>query len=173
LTVLKAALNHAFQEGRVSADEPWRKVKPFREVDSAMIRYLSADECRRLVNACSADFQALVRGPLATGCRYGELTRMTNSDFNFEARTVTVRRSKAGKVRHVTQARGRSDDAQAGHATVYQLLTRLDPFDLHCVEGVPHASASSASKLGSPSNGAPTGLKRRGARWDIVTPPYL
>jgi impB/mucB/samB family len=35
LTVLKAALNHAFHEGRVAADEPWRKVRPFREVDSA------------------------------------------------------------------------------------------------------------------------------------------
>ena len=104
LTVLKAALNHAFHERRVSSDEPWRKVKPFREVDSAVIRYLTADECRRLVNACRADFRALVRGALATGCRYGELTRMTASNFDFEARTVTIRRSKAGKVRHVALA---------------------------------------------------------------------
>ncbi len=33
LTVLKAALNHAFREGHIAADEAWRKVKPFREVD--------------------------------------------------------------------------------------------------------------------------------------------
>jgi integrase len=104
LTVLKAALNHAFHEGRAFADEPWRKVKPFREVDSAVIRYLNADECQRLVNACPADFRALVQGALATGCRYGELTRTTTSDFNFEARTVTIRRSKAGKVRHIALA---------------------------------------------------------------------
>jgi integrase len=104
LTVLKAALNHAFHEGRAFADEPWRKVKPFREVDSAVIRYLNADECQRLVNACPADFRALVQGAVATGCRYGELTRTTTSDFNFEARTVTIRRSKAGKVRHIALA---------------------------------------------------------------------
>jgi integrase len=104
LTVLKAALNYAFHEGRVSADEPWRKVKPFREVDSAVIRYLNADECWRLVNACQTDFRALVQGALATGCRYGELTRMTASDFNSEAGTVTIRRSKAGKARHVALA---------------------------------------------------------------------
>ena len=104
LTVLKAALNHAFHEGRIAADEPWRKVKPFREVDSAVIQYLSAEECRRLVNACPADFRALVQGALATGCRYGELTRMKASDFDSEAGTITIRRSKAGKVRHVALA---------------------------------------------------------------------
>jgi len=104
LTVLKAALNHAFHEGRVAADEPWRKVRSFREVDSAVIRYLSADECRRLVNACPPDFRALVQGALATGCRYGELTWMVAADFNAEAGTVTIRLSKAGKVRHVALA---------------------------------------------------------------------
>ena len=104
LIVLKAALNHAFHEGKVAADDPWRKVKPFREADSAVVRYLSADECRRIINACPADFRAIVQGALATGCRYGELTRMVASDFNAEAGTVSVRLSKAGKVRHVALA---------------------------------------------------------------------
>ncbi len=98
LTVLKAALNHAFQEGRVSAEEPWRKVKPFREVDSAVIRYLSADECWRLVNACSADFRALVRGALATGCRYGELTRLRYEDFHLEGEDGHGPTLKGGQV---------------------------------------------------------------------------
>lgn len=104
LTVLKAALNHAFHEGKVAADEPWRKVKPFREADCAVVRYLNADECRRIVNACPADFRAIVQGALATGCRYGELCRMVASDFNAEAGTVSVRLSKAGKVRHIALA---------------------------------------------------------------------
>jgi hypothetical protein len=30
LTVLKAALNRAFHDGRIASDEAWRKVKPFR-----------------------------------------------------------------------------------------------------------------------------------------------
>jgi integrase len=104
LTVLKAALNYAFHEGKVAADEPWRKVKPFREADAAVIRYLSADECRRIVNACPSDFRAIVQGALTTGCRYGELCRMVTSDFNVESGTVTVRKSKAAKVRHVALA---------------------------------------------------------------------
>lgn len=104
LTVLKAALNHAFHEGKVASDEPWRKVKPFREANSAVIRYLSTDECRRIVNACPTDFRAIVQVALTTGCRYGELCRMAVSDFNAYAGTVTVRLSKAGKVRHVALA---------------------------------------------------------------------
>ena len=44
LTVLKAALNHAFHEGRIASDEAWRKVKPFREADAAVVRFLSDDE---------------------------------------------------------------------------------------------------------------------------------
>jgi integrase len=104
LTILKAALNHAFHEGRASADEAWRKVKPFREADSAVVHYLKADECKRLVNACDPAFRDLVRGALATGCRYGELVRLRAADFNAEAGTITVRLSKAGKPRHVVLA---------------------------------------------------------------------
>jgi integrase len=101
LNILKAALNHAFHEGQVASDDAWRRVKPFREADAAVVHFLSADECRRLVNTCESAFRNLVKGALLTGCRYGELTRMQISDFNGEAGTITVRESKAGKPRHV------------------------------------------------------------------------
>jgi integrase len=101
LTVLKAALNHAFHEGRAAADEAWRKVKPYREVDAPAVRFLSTPECARLVNACSPIFRDLVRGALLTGCRDSELTRMRAADFNPRAGALTVRFSKAGKARHV------------------------------------------------------------------------
>ena len=54
LTVLKAALNHAFHEGRIGADDAWRKVKPFREADTPVVHFLSDDECRRIVNGSEA-----------------------------------------------------------------------------------------------------------------------
>jgi integrase len=101
LTILKAALNHAFHEGRAAADEAWRKVKPYREVDAPLVRFLSTPECARLVNACSPIFRDLVRGALLTGCRYSELTRMRAVDFNPRASALTVRFSKAGKARHI------------------------------------------------------------------------
>lgn len=101
LTILKAALNYAYHEGHTTSDERWRKVKPFREVDTAVVHYLSPSECVRLVNTCPPDFRALVRGALVTGCRYGELTRLKVADYHPEVGTVSVRTSKAGKPRHV------------------------------------------------------------------------
>lgn len=109
LTVLKAALNHAFHESRVASDEGWRKVKPFRETDAPIVHFMSEDECRRIVNACDGAFRDLVRAALLTGCRYGELARMRASDFNAEAGTITVQVSKAGKPRHVAL----TDEGQA------------------------------------------------------------
>jgi integrase len=103
LTMLKAALNRAFQAGRVASDQAWRRVKPFGKVDEAVVRYLTEDEARRLVNACSEDFRRLVQAALLTGCRYSELTRLRASAFNPDAGTVAIRLSK-GKVRHVTLA---------------------------------------------------------------------
>jgi integrase len=101
LTVLKAALNHAWKSGHVASDDAWRRVKPFRAVETARVRYLSEAECVRLVNACEPAFRNLVRGALLTGCRYSELTTMHVADFNADAGVVTVRQSKAGTSRHV------------------------------------------------------------------------
>jgi hypothetical protein len=41
--MLKAALNRGFYADRVSSDTAWRKVKPFKRVDEAVVRYLNAD----------------------------------------------------------------------------------------------------------------------------------
>lgn len=101
LTILKAALNMAWREKKVSSDEAWRRVESFKDVDAARVRYLSIAEARRLVNACAPDFRRLVRGALETGARYGELTRLVVNDFNPDSGTIAVRRSKSSKPRHV------------------------------------------------------------------------
>jgi integrase len=101
LTMLKAALNRAFQAGRVASDQAWRRVKPFAKVDEAVVRYLTAEEARRLVHACDDRFRRLVQAALLTGCRYSELTRLRASAFNLDSGTIAIRLSK-GKVRHVT-----------------------------------------------------------------------
>ena len=100
LTMLKAALNRAFQAGRTSSDSAWRKVKPFRRVDEAVVRYLSVAEARRLVRACPEDFRKMVQAALLTGCRYSELARLKCSNFNHDSGTLAIRLSK-GKIRHV------------------------------------------------------------------------
>ena len=83
------------------SDSAWRRVEPFEGVESARIRYLQMAEATRLINASEPDFRRLVRGALETGARYGELCALTVSDFNADSGTVTIRQSKANKVRHV------------------------------------------------------------------------
>lgn len=109
LTVLKAALNYACKSHHAASDSAWRHVRSFKAVDTARIRYLTGDECVRLVNACEPAFRNLVRGALLTGCRYSELTSMNVSDFDPDAGIVTVSTSKAGKPRHVVL----TDEGQA------------------------------------------------------------
>ncbi len=101
LTILKAALNHAWREGKVPTDDAWRRVRAFREADAARVRYLTIDEAKRLMNACEPDFRALVHGALVTGARYGELAALEVHDYNPDAHTVHIRRSKTGKARHI------------------------------------------------------------------------
>jgi integrase len=102
LTTLKAALNHAFDEGLVKNNNAWgRRLKPFLNVDVARIRYLTVDEAQRLINASEPEFRPLVQAALETGCRYSELARLVVHDFNMDAGTVTIAKSKSGKPRHV------------------------------------------------------------------------
>lgn len=101
LTILRAALNQGFREGKVASDVPWRTVQPFREVDSPRLRYFTKDEVTRLINAAQGNFRDLVKAAIFTGCRYGELTRLRASDFNPDSGTVFVGQSKSGKARHV------------------------------------------------------------------------
>ena len=95
LTMLKAALNHAFDEGHVNNRDAWgRKLKPFRDVEVARVRYLTR-EAQRLINAADMEFRPLVRAALETGCRYSELARLEMQDFNPDAATIAIRKSKA------------------------------------------------------------------------------
>lgn len=99
LAYLKAALNHAWREKKVAANDEWSRVQPFHGVDIARARYLTPAECKRLLNACEGDFRSLVHAALLTGARYGELARLRVADFT-AADTLHIRRSKANKDRH-------------------------------------------------------------------------
>lgn len=101
LTILKAALNFAFSNGKVGTDQAWRRCKPFPGVDLPKISYLSTPEARRLVNACEPDFRVLVHGALLTGCRYGELTALRVADVDPIGGRVFVAFSKSGRPRHI------------------------------------------------------------------------
>jgi integrase len=100
-TTLRAALNHAFAEGKVETDIAWRKVKPFKAVDAARVRYLTLAEAKRLINASEPDFRLLAQAALMTGARYGTLTQLIVADFNPDAGTVAIRTSRKSNPYHV------------------------------------------------------------------------
>lgn len=101
LTVLKAILNKAYDDDKVSTNHAWKKVKPFNSVDEPIVRFLQPSEATRLINACPPDFKALINAALMTGARYSELTAMTVADFSQQGESVFIRPSKSGKGRHI------------------------------------------------------------------------
>jgi integrase len=129
LTTVKAALNRSYLAGKVASDAAWARVERFAGVDVARVRNLSVAEATRLLNACTAEFRPIVQAALQTGCRYGELTRLQAHDFNPEAGTVAVRKSKSGKPRHVVltdEGVALFKELVAGKAGNALILPRLD-----------------------------------------------
>ena len=101
LGVLRAMLNFTFREGNAPSDAEWKRVEKFGDVEAARLRYLSPEEATRLSNACDPDFRPLLQAGLLTGCRYGELCRLEVRDYDSNAGSIHVRKSKSHKPRFV------------------------------------------------------------------------
>jgi integrase len=92
--MLFRALNRAYEHGHVASDQAWRRVKPFKGVTKARLRYLTMAEAKRLINAVGSEFRPLLQAALLTGGRYGSLGQLTASDFNPDAGTLRLRTRK-------------------------------------------------------------------------------
>jgi integrase len=98
---LKACLNHAHEQHKVPSDIAWRRLKKFKGVDAARVRWLTEAEAKRLRNACPVPFRRLVEAALLTGMREGELLALRVRDIDLRSGTVLVAASKAGTHRRV------------------------------------------------------------------------
>jgi integrase len=90
LTLLKAALNHVFHDGKIESNRTWSRVKPFKGVETSRVDYLTQAEAGRLINACDPDFRPLVIAGLQSGARYGQIAGLRVRDFNPDAGTLHV-----------------------------------------------------------------------------------
>jgi len=97
LTMLKAALNRAFNSKKVASDIAWRRVKPFKKVARSRQVHLDAAQCTRLINSCQGAFRNLVVAALLTGARPpGELAHLRVKHFHPELRMLSIVDGKTG-----------------------------------------------------------------------------
>lgn len=141
LTILKAALNHAFHEGRIASDEAWRKVKPFREADAALVANLSGESGRTLRADAMNNSGSETPGAVNARCSYG--IAQWNGDRQFGL--LQFARATGGDPRSL--------DTQIGFVD-HELKTQYP--DLYAASRDPNApcSATSPTMSGRPTSRA-------------------
>lgn len=98
---LKAALNRAFNEGRVPDDTAWRRVKPFGKVSAARIRYFTPAELEALLEAAEPWFRSVLQAALFTGARWSEICAIKARDLDLRSGTLLMPETKGGRPRYV------------------------------------------------------------------------
>ena len=101
LTVLKAALNYAFEDeaNGIATDKAWRTVKAFRDVGRAREDDFDATQVRKLVAEAakvSKPFANLCEAGYLTGARYGELAALDVRHFDEERALLLIPDGKTG-----------------------------------------------------------------------------
>ena len=155
MTILKACLNHAHSRHRVTNRDAWSRLKKFRAVDSARLRWLALDEATRLLNACKPDLRPLVQAGVLTGCREGELLAVRARDFDPGSNSLLIPDSKSGKPRRVPltpEGSALFDSLAAGRQPDSLLFTRRDGSAWHRVAVIrAMQEANAAAKIDPPA----------------------
>ena len=100
LSRLRHMLNIAV-EWELLEESPMKGMKFLRE-NNARTRYLSLEECQRLIASCIAPhIRAIVTVALHSGMRLGEILNLRWHDLDFASGFILVRDSKNGESRHV------------------------------------------------------------------------
>src|SRR6266550_3589293 len=88
-------------EWELLEESPMAGIRFLRE-NNARTRYLSLEECQRLIASCIAPhIRALVSVALHSGMRLGEILNLCWHDLDFASSFILVRDSKNGESRHV------------------------------------------------------------------------
>jgi integrase len=97
-------LRHMFNkavEWELLDKSPMERLK-FLPENNARLRYLSMEECKRLLDACVIPhMRALATLALHTGMRRGEILNLRFDDIDFASGHIIIRDSKNGQPRHI------------------------------------------------------------------------
>lgn len=98
VSILRMAFEHAWDNGAIDSERPWRCLKRIPVAHSPRTTFLSRTECQRLLDACTPALKKLVMAALYTGCRVGELGALRVEDVAkdvFGIRVGAFKRSPA------------------------------------------------------------------------------
>ena len=98
IALLKSIYNKAISWGKTNLN-PVQGIKQFKETHR--IRYLTDEEEEGLKAVFPTEYWAWVEVSLHTGMRRSEQFELLWDNVNFQARTLTIPRSKHGEVRHI------------------------------------------------------------------------
>lgn len=101
LHILRSALNHGLELGMIDTDVAWDSVRTFRRTARTRNQFLELDQLAELLSHCEPDLARLVSAAVMTGCRYGELRRLTVGDFDRGTGTLQVGGSSARAARTI------------------------------------------------------------------------
>jgi integrase len=99
LTCLKAMFSKAIVWGK-AIDNPVKKVKMFREPERSL-RWLTIDECQKLIDASTGHVRSMIIVAINTGMRRGEIFSLTWEQVDFDRDVVSIVRSKNDGIRHI------------------------------------------------------------------------
>ena len=92
---------HIAIEWDLLEESPMTGMKLQRE-NNVRTRYLSIEECQRLINSCIAPhIRAIVSVAAHAGLRLSEILNLRWGDIDFHSGFILVRDSKNGEARHV------------------------------------------------------------------------
>ncbi len=101
VSILRMAFIHAWDNGNIDTERPWRCLKRIPVNHSPRTIFLTRAECRHLLNHCTPALRRLVLAGLYTGCRVGELAKLRVEDVGFQGFGLRIEAFKRSPARFV------------------------------------------------------------------------
>ena len=101
VTILRMAFRHAWENGHIDSERPWRCLRRIAVNHSPRTIFLDRQECRRLISTSTPALGKLVQAALYTGCRVGELGALRVQDVAHQVYGIRVDAFKRSPARYV------------------------------------------------------------------------
>ena len=102
MTAIRAALNHALDEGFVTTDAAWRvALRPISNADGRRDCYIDRSGRQALIGAAAGDLSAFLKGLSLVPLRPGALADLKVSNLHQQLQVLTIGKDKSGQDRRI------------------------------------------------------------------------